>query len=85
MNKTYIKRFQKLSEELRNPKLSEYARIENENTFTRNRKMPLNDIYYAILQKKDWLQNLSSENISGRKKRWIKKYQNKRIFSKGNV
>ena len=52
MNKTYIKRFQRLSEELNNPKLSEYARIENQNTFTRNRKMPLNDILLCCLSKK---------------------------------
>lgn len=52
MKKTYIKRFQKLSEQLNNSKLSEYARMENQNTFSRNRKMPLNDILLCCLSKK---------------------------------
>ena len=52
IKKLYIKRFQKLSEQLIDPELSKYARIENKNTFTRNRKMPLKDILSCCLAKK---------------------------------
>ncbi len=52
MKKLYTKRFQKLTEELANPELSKYARMENQNTFTRNRKMPLKDILLCCLAKK---------------------------------
>ncbi len=54
MKKSYIKRFQKLSEQLIDPEMSKYARIENKNTFTINRKMPLKDILLCCLAiKKD--------------------------------
>lgn len=49
---SYIKRFQKLSRQLMDSKLPKCARIENQNTFSRNRKMPLKDILLCCLAKK---------------------------------
>lgn len=40
MKKSYIRRFQKFSEQLIDPELANHARKKDSNTFTRNRKMP---------------------------------------------
>lgn len=45
-------RFQKLSEQLRDSQLFQYARLSDHNTFIRDRKMPLKDILLCCLSKK---------------------------------
>ncbi len=44
MEKSYKKRFQMFSELLSDPELVNYARKNGNNTFSRNRKMPLKDM-----------------------------------------
>lgn len=52
MKKTYIRRFWKFYQQLISPALAGYARKEGKNTFTRRRKMPLEDILLCCLAKK---------------------------------
>lgn len=50
--KTYEKRFEKLIQLLSSNRLLPYARQNNNNTFSRIRKMPLKDILLCCLAKK---------------------------------
>lgn len=52
MKKTYIRRFWKFYQQLISPALAGHARKEGKNTFTRRRKMPLEDILLCCLAKK---------------------------------
>lgn len=52
MKKTYIRRFWKFYQQLIPPALAGHARKEGKNTFTRRRKMPLEDILLCCLAKK---------------------------------
>lgn len=52
MKKTYIRRFQKFYQQLTSPALAGHARKEGKNSFTRRRKMPLEDILLCCLAKK---------------------------------
>ena len=50
--KTYEKRFEKLIQLLSSADLAKHARQNNNNTFSRIRKMPLKDILLCCLAKK---------------------------------
>jgi hypothetical protein len=52
MKATYVKRFQKLSYELKNTELMEQARMDEHNTFSRKRKMLLADILLSCLARR---------------------------------
>ncbi|WP_242842298.1 hypothetical protein [Lacrimispora indolis] len=52
MKATYMKRFQTLSHALKNTDLMERARMDEHNTFSRKRKMPLEDILLSCLTRK---------------------------------
>lgn len=52
MQATYMKRSQKLSHALKNTNLVEHERIDKHNTFSRKRKMSLEDILLSCLARK---------------------------------
>lgn len=52
MNKSYVRRFQKLTNLLTHTNLALHARNIECNTFSRRRKMPLEDIILSSLAKK---------------------------------
>ncbi len=54
MEELYIRRFEKISQQLTREKIKVHARLpgKGERTFTRNRKMPLQDIILCCLAKK---------------------------------
>lgn len=62
MKKTYISRFQKLTELLADSKLIKCARRIEGNTFSRRRKMPLEDIVMSCLAKKGLTATLELRN-----------------------
>lgn len=70
MEKSYIQRFQKFSERLMDPELANYERKEGSNTFTRNRKMPLQDMLLCCLSKKGLTAIFELGNYFKQKEAW---------------
>jgi hypothetical protein len=84
MKATYMKRFQKLYHTLKNTDLVDHARMDEHNTFSRKRKMPLEYILYLALPERDLPPPWNSVHISNKKRICLWKYRNKAICSKGD-
>lgn len=70
MKKSYMRRFQKFSDQLMDPELANHARKKDSNTFTRNRKMPLKDMVLCCLSKKGLTTSFELRNYFKQKEAW---------------